>query len=398
VASFLLLKVVLLRLCYFSLALLGVVVIALPSKSVVSAVWSVAPTSGSDTGSLEPRGPRHDTLDRADDIVKFQTLLQQTQSPLDCKEARLLIVPFIRVPGLGSAMHSRLHAMQDAFLSNRTLVAASGSLYPYVNPMLCPEEDYNCYFLPTTSCTMEDVGQSEARGNDTFGLDRVVTWKRKGGKNLSNATELSQPYGMGWFHKELTRFLFRPNSRLQATINKLSSQLGLEGGYVSMHYRSGFILKTEGKRQPLELFVRVLKRLKEKLLPVHKVFFMSDDPNAIDDIRAAAPGFDIVTVEAALFASSKASPKQHIIDFLTNYQWKGDEDEALMVSAVMFLLGGGDYAIAALSSNLGRTTYELMGTKQFPPHFYDVDNDIWFDGGVGPANMVCTGYGHSNGK
>ena len=171
-------KVVLL----FGLAILGAVLIAASSNDVSTA--SLAQISGSDTSSLDPRGPRHDVLDRADDILKFQTLLQQTQSPLDCKKARLLLVPSKKVPGLGSAMHSRLHAMQDAFLSKRTLVEARGSLSPYVNPKICPNEDYTCYFLPTSSCTMEDVGRSEARGNDIFGHDRVVTWERTGGKNL----------------------------------------------------------------------------------------------------------------------------------------------------------------------------------------------------------------------
>ena len=42
------------------------------------------------------------------------------------------------------------------------------------------------------------------------------------------------------------------------------------------------------------------------------------------------------------------------------------------------IMGDAASFIGAFSSNVGRWTYEIMAFHQFPPHYYDVDNDVYF--------------------
>lgn len=336
------------------------------------------------------------TLDVEDDIVRFQQLLWQSQNPSDCTTARFLIVGAIPVAGLGSHLHGIIPALWKGLVEQRVVLLDRHILSVYGSPTSCPIQNYECYYLPLSNCSL---GSITVEMFETGQALRLNSRMRLPENTVSYFTsQLSQPYNSAWYAKELTRYFTRPNSRLLQHVDHLRSLAGLNGTrFASLHYRSGRLMKLEGNRVPLWVYSYMLQRHAQLLYPIEHVLVESDDAAAVDTLKKELKGIQVHRVPPSLFATSEAAAGSHVMAAL-KHSSSADHDEALTLLATLELLSQADFFLGAFSSNLGRFVYELMARNSFPPAVYDVDNDIWFSGGVTASNLMCARYQHATKK
>lgn len=120
----------------------------------------------------EPEGHAHLAADAYDPAsllpltAEFQRELYAAQHPADCSRARFLVV----IPGpngLGSDLHVAGHHLLTAFTHGYVFLwgNASGEQYIHGDPGgLCPDRalNYECFFRPPSSCTLDDAVDWEA--------------------------------------------------------------------------------------------------------------------------------------------------------------------------------------------------------------------------------------------
>lgn len=161
---------------------------------------------------------------------------------------------------------------------------------------------------------------------------------------------------------------------------------------IAVHFRGGKILKLEGRRQSAAVYSQHL-RLVSRWLGVRDVYFASDDPQALGRFERWHPELSFHSMHMALFPSTNAPYGMEITEFLKNH-WdpRDGRDEAMAALANVYLLGSCEYFIGAVSSNMGRTSRELMAfaLDGRPAAATDVDNDVPFEGSVhGTGHVAC---------
>lgn len=326
-------------------------------------------------------------LDALADIEQFQSLLWKSQHPARCSEARFLVVGAIHVAGLGSHLHGTIPALWRGLQEERVVLLERDILSVYGNPTACPLQNYECYYLPLSNCSLTDVHSDMYKTGQAL---RLHTRSKLPEHTLSDFPQLSRSYNTAWYTKELTRYFTRPNARLLQHVAHLRSLAGLDGTrFASLHYRSGTLLKLEGQRAPLWLYRYMLQRHAALLYPIEHVLVESDDATAFITLQSELKDIQFHRVPPSLFATSGVAAGTHVLSAL-RHSATSDHDEGLTLLATLELLSQGDFFLGAFSSNLGRFVYELMARRVFPPAMYDVDNDIWFGGGVSTENLVCS--------
>lgn len=334
-------------------------------------------------------------LDSKEDIARFQQLLWQSQHPYSCHTARFLIVGNIHMAGLGSHLHGVIPALWRGLMEHRVVLLDRNILSVYGNRKSCPIQNYECYYLPLSNCSLDDVTTAMLKSGQAL---RLRSRFKLPEHTLSYFTsELSQPYNTAWYAKELTRYFTRPNNCLSRYVEQLRLLSGLNATrFASLHYRSGKLLKVEGNRVPLWVYTYMLQRHAQLLYPIEHVLVESDDSAVFDVLKKELREIQIHRVPPSLFATTaEATYGSHVMAALKrSSSTTTDHDEALVLLATLELLSQADFFLGAFSSNLGRFVYELMARYNFPPAVYDVDNDIWFSGGVTASNLICTHYTH----
>ena len=168
----------------------------------------------------------------AQDAVRFQRFIFQSQFPQDCSTTTGVLTraglkegqerwpgDYFYGLGLGSQMASLKFNFAKALLSGRVYHFPTSH---YVNPIRCASQTFDCYFAPPTNCSRvvapgapgaPGARRLRHRAMDTAPLLWCFELPRR---RLSRLAGLSAVHSEAWYQGQLAAFLFRPNREMQA--------------------------------------------------------------------------------------------------------------------------------------------------------------------------------------
>ena len=176
------------------------------------------------------------------DAVRFAAFLHERQYPADCRSTvgvltRTGVRPdgrpypgnYFYGLGLGSQMVSLKFNFARALLQGQVYHFPTSH---YVNPLRCPSQSFACYFEPPTNCTLPTSGPgpaaTAARAASAHGevqTERLLWCFELPRRRLTNLAGLQAVHSQGWYHAQLSAFLFRGNGAMRSYREAILSRL-----------------------------------------------------------------------------------------------------------------------------------------------------------------------------
>ena len=370
---------------------------------------------------------------QAADAVLFQRWLHSRQYPSDCSKSVGVLTRTGLQPdgreypgnyffglGLGSQMVSLKFNFARALLKNQVYHFPSTH---YANPLRCPSRSFDCYFEAPTHCTLPsttlDAGPVRPRvatDHASVSTERLLWCFELPRRRLSKLAGLSAVHAQGWYHAQLSAFLFRPSATVRAYRDRVLPRLTVapapapggggggaahNGSCVAMHIRRTD--KQKGKRKedtcplrPFDYFARQFRTWSywESPKPAAqlRVLLGSEDKatfGAMPPLLAPTPSYwipgdefvmegfkDIVDHNERLtkryadlverMAAAKAAGGAAVAALEAEPPSQRDEGEALVLQ--MLLMGECEALFGSYASNVAILVRDLMHARMVAQH------------------------------
>eukprot|EP01098_Paradermamoeba_levis_P002533 TRINITY_DN12922_c0_g1_i1.p1 TRINITY_DN12922_c0_g1~~TRINITY_DN12922_c0_g1_i1.p1 ORF type:complete len:558 (-),score=129.13 TRINITY_DN12922_c0_g1_i1:80-1753(-) len=181
--------------------------------------------------------------------VSLHSRLHLLQHPKNCKESRILIIPYQKHWGIADQFHYIVHMLNAALLSDRALVLDgdwSFARQETTGNKKCTKPSIDCFFEKFTSCSEPDYDGEDIAEFDPEKLmlqkDRLTIWSAP---TVSAGYMIPHEYNhlpSLWYWGQLLRYLIQPNGVLSALIQKEKESLGLTKTtrFLTVHLRKKF--------------------------------------------------------------------------------------------------------------------------------------------------------------
>ena len=337
--------------------------------------------------------PNYAEINRPD-WEKFMAYLDEIQNPPSCAGVHLVAIMDRGGVGIG-ALLSHLHQTAITLLAQGHAVAffASNatSRLAYVNPALCPEEDWTCFYRPLSKCTHHPEAIITVR-------DRWPCAKYDP-KALQARAGLARPHARLFYEAAVAAFIMRPNARLgnaeRAMREEIRLPLANDAHHLSLYIRHGDSSIDGRPWIPLEQYAAMAEVVEFWDMPgVATIFLGSDDRRALADVKrhfshtSALSGARITHIPDKYFVRLlPGAAARHIHggvnpadDANTAAEAAGwDEGTVLLVQLHIFASTRG--FIGTLSANMNKMAFLLASARHYgdrPQGIWDAAGDTFF--------------------
>ncbi|VDM33115.1 unnamed protein product [Hydatigera taeniaeformis] len=323
----------------------------------------------------------------------FNAKLHELQNPLDCSEAKHLVVDINKACGFGCQLHHAAHCFRLAIASGRVLHLINGT-YSY------SKSGYSSVFKSPTSCSLPEAVTkahtitwgSPGYGDATYVYCPIVEHMHEIPRYAhpavpkSIADALAHLHGAPpvWVSGHLLAYLMRLRTgEISESVERLIQSIRGTPDYapiVGVHIRRTDKIKTEAAFHKLEEYMYYVDQYFDKLdaermmrarteewygddtppLPsriTRRVFIATDDAEVLSEARR----------RYSSMLSSDGEPRYQFIGDIQRAQsaslsTRYTHDSLLAVVADVFALSYTDYIVCTFSSQICRLAYELMQT------------------------------------
>lgn len=305
-------------------------------------------------------------------------------------EAALLRPAASPLSGFGVTMVYAAHNLAKAASAARIWAPTRHSLDVWTSERWCGEErNWGCYFLPPSNISIE-IHKADGQPRQ-LDAEREGLYAGIDGIAHDFAPPHLAHYGTMWLQAQCLSYIWQPNTRTQAYLHEIRSQMGrIKGAFefpfqhltIGMHIRRGDSFMAARWMPGLETFLEEARRMKERYAVRH--IFLSTDCDDTARACAALEEFECTTLplERGLYDVGARQAPEHNPTESAYDQWierriqLGEVDgsvAALHAIAEIDTLASCDFIVGRLDSAISRLALMLLSARRGPRPFVSLD-------------------------
>ncbi|KAI1301497.1 Aryl hydrocarbon receptor nuclear translocator -like protein [Halotydeus destructor] len=351
---------------------------------------------------------------------RMQKAIDRLQNPTDCSTAKKLVCQLNKGCGFGCQIHHLTYCFVLALGTGRTLILdAHNWRYADSASKKSKSAGWNMVFKPLSDSCLDESGKDRSSwkgGEETVQvLDiPIVDSLRPRPKYLPLAipSQLSQQlitlHGspIAWFLGQITRYIMRPSSEMEAFINEAKYRLQFRRPIVGVHVRRTDKVGTEAAYHPLSEYMKFVEDYYNQLELYNQrrgkeekveriVYLATDDPGIWTKETPDYENKGYTFIGDADIAQTAGIGTRYSVDSLRN------------VILDIELLSETDHLVCTFSSQVCRLAYELMQTRQeskdnlpldWSSSYYSLDDIYYFGGQNGHEQVAILNHPASSDK